>query len=70
MPATTTRTGKIDRITTYVKRLPSEQLDELERQLERLFLLMEAESLKKSVRKNNITMKEIVDEVKKVRHGK
>ena len=66
---TTTRTTRIERITTYVKRLPLDQLTELERQLERLFLLMEADSLKKSVEKNNLTMKDIVEEVKKVRHG-
>ncbi len=66
---TTTRTTRIERITTYVKRLPLDQLTELERQLERFFLLMEADTLKKSVKKNNVTMKDIVEEVKKVRHG-
>lgn len=30
---------------------------------------MEADTLKKSVKKNNVTMKDIVEEVKKVRHG-
>ena len=49
--------------------MPARQQQELEIQLKRMLLLMKAEKLKKSVEKNNITIKEIVEEVKKVRHG-
>ena len=61
--------SRIDRIVMLINRMPARQQQELEIQLKRMLLLMKAEKLKKSVEKNNITIKEIVEEVKKVRHG-
>ena len=61
--------SRIDRIVMLINRMPARQQQELEIQLTRMLLLAKAKKLKKSVEKNNITIKEIVEEVKKVRHG-
>jgi hypothetical protein len=59
----------IQRITFLVTQLATNQQQELEKQLKLMLLWEEARRLDNSVEKNNITMKEIVDEVKKVRNG-
>lgn len=59
----------IERITLLVARLATKQQQELERQLKLMLLWEEARGLDNSVKDNNITMKEIVEEVKRVRHG-
>lgn len=58
------------RIAVLVNKLPSLQQSELEKQLSLLVLRNEAERLGQSVEKNTISMKEIVNEVRKVRHAK
>jgi hypothetical protein len=50
-----------------VTQLATNQQQELEKQLKLMLLWEEARRLDNSVEKNNITMKEIVEEVKKVR---
>ncbi len=50
-----------------VKKMPARQQIALETLLARMLLLEKANKLEKSVKKNNITMKEIVEEVRKVR---
>ncbi|MBQ7490331.1 MAG: hypothetical protein IJT51_07430 [Bacteroidales bacterium] len=62
--------SRIDRILMLISSMSARQQQELEMQLKRLLLLMKAEKLKKSVEKNNITIKEIVKEVNKVCDGK
>ena len=57
----------IQRITFLVTQLATNQQQELEKQLKLMLLWEEARRLDNSVEKNNITMKEIVEEVKKVR---
>lgn len=58
------------RIAALVNKLPSLQQSELEKQLSLLVLRNEAERLGQSVVKNTVSMKEIVNEVRKVRHAK
>lgn len=71
MPTMTpTAVSRIDRIVMLISSMPARQQRELEIQLKRMLLLMKAEKLKKSVKKNNITIKEIVEEVNKVRDEK
>lgn len=53
-----------------VKRMPARQQEELEAQLMRMLMLEKAERLQKSVKDNKITIKEIVEEVKRVRDEK
>ena len=50
-----------------VKKMPASQQIELETLLERMLLLEKAKKLDKSVKKNSLTMKEIVEVVRKVR---
>ncbi len=59
----------IQRITFLVAQLATNQQQELEKQLRLMLLWEEAKRLNNSVEKNNITMREIVEEVKKVRNG-
>ena len=61
--------GIIQRITFLVTQLAANQQQELEKQLRLMLLWEEAKRLDNSVEKNNITMREIVEEVKKVRNG-
>ena len=68
--ATTTKTGKIKSITALVGKLPSPELDELERQLKLFLLMIEAQRFDSVKPKSTLTMKEIVEEVKKVRHAR
>lgn len=71
MPTITpTAVNRIDRIVMLISSMPARQQRELEIQLKRMLLLMKAEKLKKSVKQNNITIKEIVEEVNKVRDEK
>ena len=70
MESTTLNTDSlIQRITFLVTQLATNQQQELEKQLKLMLLWQEAQRLDNSVEKNNITMKEIVEEVKKVRNG-
>jgi hypothetical protein len=70
MESTTINTDSIiQRITILVTQLATNQQQELEKQLKLMLLWEEARRLDGSVEKNNITMKEIVEEVKKVRNG-
>lgn len=68
--STQTNSSRIDRIVMLINRMPARQQQELEIQLKRLLLLMKADKLKQSVERNSITIKEIVEEVKKVRDEK
>lgn len=67
--ATLNTNSTIERISLLVARLAAKQQQELERQLELMLLWEEARQLDNSVKENDITMKEIVEEVKRVRHG-
>lgn len=58
------------RINILVKKLPAAQQVELEKQLSLLVLRNEAKRLEKSVAKNTVSMKEIINEVRKVRDAK
>ena len=70
MESTTINTDSIiQRITFLVTQLAANQQQELEKQLRLMLLREEAKQLDNSVEKNNITMREIVEEVKKVRNG-
>ena len=70
MESTTINTDSIiQRITFLVTQLAANQQQELEKQLRLMLLWEEAKRLDNSVEKNNITMREIVEEVKKVRNG-
>ncbi len=70
MENTTINPGNIiQRITFLVTQLATNQQQELEKQLKLMLLWEEARRLDNSVEKNNITMREIVEEVKKVRNG-
>lgn len=70
MESTTINTDSIiQRITFLVTQLAANQQQELEKQLRLMLLWEEAKRLDNSVGKNNITMREIVEEVKKVRNG-
>ena len=70
MESATLNTGSIiQRITFLVTQLAVNQQQELEKQLKLMLLWQEAQRLDNSVEKNNITMKDIVEEVKKVRNG-
>lgn len=68
--ANTTRNSMINSINEMIDQVPAKDLPELERQINLFLLMLEARRLKKTVKKNNLTMKEIVAEVKAVRHGK
>ena len=63
-----TTSVRAERIAWLVSELPDNQQEELERQINKLLMMIEAEKLAKSTKKNKLTMKEIVDEVRKVRH--
>ena len=70
MESTTLNTDSIiQRITFLVTQLAANQQQELEKQLRLMLLREEARGLDNSVKDNNITMKESVEEVKRVRHG-
>ena len=70
MESTTLNTDSIiQRITFLVTQLAANQQQELEKQLRLMLLWDEAKRLDNSVEKNNITIREIVEEVKKVRNG-
>lgn len=55
----------IQRITFLVAQLATNQQQELEKQLKMMLLREEAKQLDSSVEKNTITMKDIVEELKK-----
>ncbi|MBQ9434931.1 MAG: hypothetical protein IJU33_02255 [Bacteroidales bacterium] len=61
-------TSRINNILLLVKKMPAKQQIELEYLLKRMLLMEQAERLEKSVKKNTLTLKDIVEEVKKVRH--
>ena len=67
--ATLNKDSIIQRITFLVTQLATNQQRELEKQLRLMLLWEEARRLDNSVERNDITMREIVEEVKKVRNG-
>ena len=67
--ATLSTDSIIQRITFLVAQLATNQQQELKKQLKLMLLWEEAQRLDNSVERNNITMREIVEEVKKVRNG-
>lgn len=67
--ATLSTDSIIQRITLLVTQLATNQQQELEKQLKLMLLWEEARRLDNSVERNDITMREIVEEVKKVRNG-
>ena len=69
MNATTldSNTGRIKRITRLVEVLPVKFQDEIERQLERLVMTVEAQQLSKGVGDNTITIQEIIEEIRNIR---
>lgn len=70
MESTTLNTDSlIQRITFLVTQLATNQQQELVKQLKLMLLWEEARRLDNSVERNDITMKEIVEEVKKVRES-
>ena len=66
---TATRKGRIDSINEMIAKIPTRDLGELERRIKMYFLKLEARRLDATVKPNNLTMKDVVAEVKKMRHG-
>lgn len=66
---TTSDSDRLQRINLMVSSLEEEQQVELEKQLRILLLLNQAQEIDSSVKKNDISMREIVEEVRKARHG-
>ena len=66
---TTSDSDRLQRINLMVSSLEEEQQVELEKQLRILLLLNQAQKIDSSVKKNDISMREIVEEVRKARHG-
>lgn len=67
--AATSDNDRLQRINLMVSCLEEEQQVELEKQLRILLLLNQAQETDRSVKKNDISMREIVEEVRKARHG-
>ena len=65
----TSDNDRLQRINLMVSSLEEEQQVELEKQLRILLLLNQAQEIDSSVKKNDISMREIVEEVRKARHG-
>ena len=65
----TSNNDRLQRINLMVSSLEEEQQVELEKQLRILLLLNQAQEIDGSVKKNDISMREIVEEVRKARHG-
>ena len=59
--------GRVKRITRLVEVLPVKFQDEIERQLERLVMTVEAQQLSKGVGDNTITIQEIIEEIRNIR---
>ena len=66
---TASANDRLQRINLLISSLEEEQQVELEKQLRILLLLDQAHEIDGSVKNNNISMREIVDEVRKARHG-
>ena len=66
---TPTRRGKIQSINEVIGKIPTRDLGDLERKIKMFLLMLEARRLDATVKPNDLTMKDIVAEVKKVRHG-
>lgn len=60
-------TGRVKRITRLVEVLPVKFQDEIERQLERLVMTVEAQQLSKGVGDNTISIQEIIEEIRNIR---
>ena len=60
---------RLQRINLMISSLEEKQQVELERQLRILLLLNQAQEIDGSVKENNISMREIVEEVRKARNG-
>ena len=70
MATATTRTERIKNIAMMADKLSSPELEELERQLKLFLLMIETQRFDAVPSKSTLTMKEIVEEVKKVRHAR
>lgn len=66
---TATREGRIKSINELIAQIPTRDLGELERRIRMYFLMLEARRLDATVKPNNLTMKDVVAEVKKMRCG-
>lgn len=66
---TATREGRVRNIFLMIDKIPTRNLAEIERKLNLYLAALEAKRMDATVKKNNITMAEIVAEVKKARHG-
>ena len=67
---TVTRARRVNCINQIIDSIPTRNLGEIERMLKLYLNALEAKRMDATVKPNNITMEEIVAEVKKVRHGK
>ena len=68
--ATEIRTGRVKNIAALVGKLPASEQIELEKQLKLLLLMIAAERFDSVKPKGKLTMKEIVEEVRKVRKAR
>lgn len=66
---TDTRKGRIQSINEIIDKIPTRDLGDLERKIKMFLIMPEARRLDATVQPNNLTMKDIVAEVKQVRHG-
>ena len=66
---TETRAGRVKKIYLMIEKIPTRNLEYIEKKINLYLLALEAKRMDSTVKKNNITMEEIVAEVKKVRHG-
>ena len=67
---TATRAGRVNSIYRIIESIPTRNLAEIERRLRIYLTAIEAKRMDATVKPNNITMDEIVAEVKKVRHAR
>lgn len=66
---TATRAERVKNINEMISQVPTRNLAEIEKKINLYLAMLQAKRMDATVKKNNITLEEIVDEVKKVRHG-
>ena len=66
---TVTREGKVRNIFLMLDKIPTRYLGDIERKIQLYLAALEAKRMDATVKKNNITMADIVAEVKKARNG-
>ena len=66
---TPARNRRVNSINQIIDSIPTRNLGEIERMLKQYLIALEAKRLDASVKPNNITMEEIVEEIKKMRRG-